>query len=113
MVIDKIATFSDELDTLQSLHSWRAEKIHPDRVIFAYRNEYKVSLPCHNYHPNYQQLSITLIDEQQTIRRREDFPNLSQHLRQSARSCVVNSKVKFTTMKQVGKILLLLNISHP
>jgi len=57
-----IFSLADELETLESLHLWRAVKVHPDWLEFIYASMYRVSIPCVKFKPVVHELDIRRLD---------------------------------------------------
>ncbi|TFK57607.1 hypothetical protein OE88DRAFT_1619174 [Heliocybe sulcata] len=68
----------DELESIQSLHFWRASKLGPDLVELIYDSRYLVSIPCTKFRPRTKDLIVTRLTDPST-RRRDDFPKLTEY----------------------------------
>lgn len=56
----------DELEAMQSLHSWRMTKVQQSLLELVYENRFRVRVPCKKYTPITSDIKISRIEEQPT-----------------------------------------------
>lgn len=99
---------SDELESLQALHSWRVAKASNDLIEMVFDDRIFVSIPCRNYRAESSEVSISRIEK--TGKQRADrFPLLSELVVQQGQ--VHARKLRTTTIKPVSPSLFFTWIS--
>ena len=74
---DNVLQQTDELEALQSLHSWRLAKASPELIELIFEERFLVAVPCERHQAIPTEITITRIES--SGKRREDpFPLLSE-----------------------------------
>ncbi|GJE85895.1 Spc7 kinetochore protein-domain-containing protein [Phanerochaete sordida] len=87
----EVARLKSELETLEDLHLWRVLKISSDLFEFLYASRFHVTVPCINFKPIFDKVSVAQTPESK-LRERDLFPALTQLMVANARHVLAAQK---------------------